>query len=225
MREICKATVAFSCAGFLSVLLLFSAGVFFGGTARAADGEIRILALGDSLTQGFGLPNGEEFPLQLEKSLQSQGLNVRVINAGVSGDTSAGGLARLDWSLADDPDAAIIELGGNDALRGLSPAAMERNLDAILIKLTEAEIPVLLTGIMAPRNMGPGYAAEFDAVFPRLAEKHGVLFYPFFLDGVALEPSLMQRDGTHANGQGVAEIVRRMMPLVQELIALVDTPS
>ncbi len=219
MREICKATLAVCCAGLLSALLLF-----LDGTARAVEGEIRILALGDSLTQGFGLPNGEEFPLQLEESLQSQGFNVRVINAGVSGDTSAGGLARLDWSLADNPDAAIIELGGNDALRGLAPAAMEQNLEAILIRLNEVEIPVLLTGIMAPRNMGPGYAAEFDAVFPRLAEKHGVLFYRFFLDGVVLDPNLMQRDGTHANGQGVAEIVRRMMPLVLELIALADTP-
>ena len=220
MREIYKATLSLSYAALLSVMLLFP-----GETVNAADNEISILALGDSLTQGFGLPNGAEFPRQLEEALQVQGLNVNVINAGVSGDTSAGGLARLDWSLADHPDAAIIEFGGNDALRGLSPSEMERNLDAILAKLAEAGVPALLTGMMAPRNMGADYAAEFDAVFPHLAEKNGVLFYPFFLDGVALDPNLMQRDGTHANEAGVAEIVRRMMPLVLELISQADEPA
>jgi len=225
MRKFCKATVALRCAGLLSALVFFVGGLFSGGAVEAAENEIRILALGDSLTQGFGLPNGAEFPVQLEETLQKQGFNVSVINAGVSGDTSAGGLARLDWSLADRPAAAIIELGGNDALRGLPPAEMEQNLDAILTKFAEAEIPVLLTGMMSPRNMGPSYAAEFDAVFPRLAGKHGVLFYPFFLDGVALEQDLMMRDGLHANAQGVAEIVRRIMPLVLELIALTDPPA
>jgi acyl-CoA thioesterase-1 len=193
-----------------------------GNSATAAE-ALRILALGDSLTQGYGLPNGTEFPAQLEAALRAEGLNIGVINAGVSGDTSAGGLARLDWSLSDHPDAAIVELGGNDALRGLSPAEMEQNLDAILARLSQEGIPVLLAGIMSPRNMGPDYAAEFDAVYPRVAEKHGALFYPFVLDGVALDPDLMQADGTHANEDGVAEIVRRMMPLVRELIAKVET--
>jgi acyl-CoA thioesterase-1 len=225
MRKICKATVALSCAGFLSALVFFWAGLFLGGSIKAAENEIRILALGDSLTQGYGLPNGTEFPVQLEEALQKQGFNVSVINAGVSGDTSAGGLARLDWSLADMPAAAIIELGGNDGLRGLPPAEMERNLDAILTKFAAAEIPVLLTGMMSPRNMGPSYAAEFDVIFPRLAEKHGVLFYPFFLDGVVLDQNLMQRDGLHANAEGVVEIVRRIMPLVVELIAQADAPA
>ena len=220
MHEICKGALGLSFAGLVSALL-----VFWGGHGMAAEKDIRILALGDSLTQGFGLPNGTEFPHQLQEELQNQGVNTKVINAGVSGDTSAGGLARLDWSLADDPDAAIIEFGGNDALRGLLPAEMERNLDAILTKLADAEIPALFIGMMAPRNMGADYAAEFDAVFPRLAEKHGVLFYPFFLEGVLLDPDLMQRDGTHANSEGVTEIVRRMMPLVLELIAQVDSPT
>jgi len=220
MCKFCKATVAFSCAGLLSVFLLFS-----GGAIAAAEDEIRILALGDSLTRGFGLPNGVEFPAQLQESIQKQGVNATVINAGVSGDTSAGGLARLDWSLGDMPDVAIVELGGNDALRGLPPAEMEQNLDAILTRLAAAEVPVLLAGMVSPRSMGPSYAAEFDAVFPRLAEKHGVLFYPFFLDGVALDQNLMQQDGLHANAEGVAEIVRRITPLVLELIALADAPS
>ena len=220
MRKFCKATVTLSCAGLLSGALLFSAGAI-----EAAENEIRILAFGDSLTQGFGLPNGAEFPAQLQEALQNQRLNVTVINAGLSGDTSAGGLARLDWSLGDMPDAAIVELGGNDALRGLPPEEMEQNLDAILTRFAAAEIPVLLAGMLSPRNMGPGYAAEFDAVFPRLAEKHGVLFYPFFLDGVALDQNLMQRDGLHANADGVAEIVRRIMPLVLELIAQAQSPA
>lgn len=220
MRKFCKATVALSCAGLLSGSLVFS-----GGDVEAAEDEIRILAFGDSLTQGFGLPNGADFPAQLQESLQNQGLNVTVINAGVSGDTSAGGLARLDWSLGDMPDAAIVELGGNDALRGLPPVEMEQNLDAILMRFAAAEIPVLFAGMLSPRNMGPGYAAEFDAVFPRLAEKHGVLFYPFFLDGVALDENLMQSDGLHANAEGVEEIVRRIMPLVLELIALTGAPA
>jgi acyl-CoA thioesterase-1 len=218
MRGHCKTTLASMCAGLLSAGLLFGPG----NSATAAE-ALRILALGDSLTQGYGLPNGTEFPAQLEAALRAEGLNIGVINAGVSGDTSAGGLARLDWSLSDHPDAAIVELGGNDALRGLSPAEMEQNLDAILARLSQEGIPVLLAGIMSPRNMGPDYAAEFDAVYPRVAEKHGALFYPFFLDGVALDPDLMQADGTHANEDGVAEIVRRMMPLVRELIAKVET--
>ena len=218
MRGQCKTTLVSMCAGLLSAGLLFGPG----NSATAAE-ALRILALGDSLTQGYGLPNGTEFPAQLEAALRAEGLNIGVINAGVSGDTSAGGLARLDWSLSDHPDAAIVELGGNDALRGLSPAEMEQNLDAILARLSQEGIPVLLAGIMSPRNMGPDYSAEFDAVYPRVAEKHGALFYPFFLDGVALDPDLMQADGTHANEDGVAEIVRRMMPLVRELIAKVET--
>jgi acyl-CoA thioesterase-1 len=193
--------------------------------AAAAEDGISILAMGDSLTHGYGLPGRASFPRQLEAALQAQGLDVTVINGGVSGDTTAGGLSRLEWSLGYDADAIIIELGGNDALRGIAPSVVEQNLDAMLARLGEEDIPVLLTGMKAPRNMGPDYAAEFDAVFPRLAEKHGVIFYPFFLEGVALDPDLMQDDGTHANEAGVAEIVRRIAPHVLELIERVDAPS
>jgi acyl-CoA thioesterase-1 len=208
-RNLCRLLVA-----TLSALLAFSAS-----TGQAADRPIRILALGDSLMQGYGLPPGTDFPTQLQQALDARGLNVTVINAGVSGDTSAGGLARLDWSLADRPDAAIVEFGGNDGLRGLSPAEMEKNIDGMLAKLKAANVPVLLAGMMSPRNWGPAYAAEFDAVFPRLAKKYGALFYPFYLEGVALDTALMQGDGLHPNPQGVKLIVARMTPLAVQLVA------
>jgi acyl-CoA thioesterase-1 len=188
--------------------------------ASAAEAT-RILALGDSLTQGYGVPPGMDFPNVLERALKARGVNAGVINAGVSGDTSAGGLARLDWSLGDaksGPDAAIVELGANDGLRGLSPAEMERNLDAILAKLKARNIPVLLAGMKAPRNYGAQYAAEFDAVFPRLAKKYGVLFYPFFLEGVALDRRLIQPDGLHPNPKGVEAIVKAIAPLAVQLV-------
>jgi acyl-CoA thioesterase-1 len=193
--------------------------------ASAADGTagkpapIRILGLGDSLMQGYGLPPGTDFPTKLAQALKARGLDATVINAGVSGDTSAGGLARLDWSLTDRPDAAIVEFGANDALRGLPPADMERNLDGILAKLKAHGIPVLLAGMMSPRNMGPAYAEQFDAVFPRLAKKYGALLYPFFLDGVALHPEYVQPDGLHPNPEGVEMMVARITPMVMELAA------
>jgi acyl-CoA thioesterase-1 len=189
--------------------------------ADAAERTVRILALGDSLTQGYGVPPGMEFPVVLERALKAKGLNVTVINAGVSGDTSAGGLARLDWSLGDAssaPDAAIVELGANDGLRGLAPAAMEKNLDAILGKLKARNIPVLFAGMKAPRNYGPSYAAEYDAVFPLLAKKYGALFYPFFLEGVALDAKLVQPDGLHPNPKGVETIVGAITPLTVKLV-------
>jgi len=208
-----RASLAAIYAALVSILLARSLT-----RGAAAEQPIRILALGDSLTQGFGLPLGSDFPAQLERALKARGHDVAVINAGVSGDTSTGGLSRLDWSLADDPDAAIVEFGGNDALRGIAPDVTERNLDAMLEKLAARGVPALFAGMLAPRNMGPDFAARFDAIYPRLAEKHGVLFYPFFLDGVMFDPSLMQNDGTHANAAGVAEIVRRMLPLAEQLI-------
>ena len=189
--------------------------------ANAAERAVRILAFGDSLTQGYGLPPGTDFPHVLETALKAKGQNVSVINAGVSGDTSAGGLARLDWSLGDAqsaPDAAIVELGENDGLRGLPVADMEKNLDAILGKLKARNIPVLLAGAKAPRNFGAMYAADFDAVFPRLAKKYGVLFYPFFLEGVALDRALVQPDGLHPNPKGVEKIVVGVTPLVMQLL-------
>jgi acyl-CoA thioesterase-1 len=180
---------------------------------------IKILALGTSLTQGYGLPPGTEFTVQLQAALRHAGIDATVINAGVSGDTSADGLSRLDWSLADHPDAAILELGSNDMLRGIAPAETEKNLRAILDKLKAAHVKVLLTGMKAQRNLGADYVAEFDAIYPRLAKQYGVLFYPFILDGVALNPKLNQADGIHPNPTGVKIIVARILPLVKRLVA------
>jgi acyl-CoA thioesterase-1 len=182
---------------------------------------VKILAVGTSLTQGLGVPPGQDFTAVLQSQLKAAGIDAKVINAGVSGDTSAGGLARLDWALADRPDAAIIELGSNDALRGQSPVETEKNLTAILTKLKAAHIPVLLAGMKAPRNLGPEYAAQFDPIYPRLAQKFGTLFYPFLLDGVAMNPKLNQADGIHPNPTGVKIIVGRILPLVKQLVGQV----
>lgn len=183
----------------------------------AAQERIRILAFGDSLTAGYGLAQEDSFPAQLQTALRARGIDAEVINAGVSGDTTAGGLARLDWTLASPADFAIVELGANDALRGLDPAAAEANLDAILGRLRQAGIGVLLAGMLAPRNLGPEYGAQFDPIFPRLADRHGVAFYPFFLDGVAGKAELNLPDGMHPNAAGVAQIVRRILPHVVKL--------
>ena len=189
-------------------------------TAAAHPGNcapLKILALGTSLTQGYGLPPGTEFTTVLQEKLKSAGVDATIINAGVSGDTSADGLSRLDWSLADNPNAAIIELGSNDALRGLAPAQTEKNLAGILARLKAAHVAVLLCGMRAPRNLGPEYAAQFDAIYPRLAKQYGVLFYPFILDGVALDPKLNQADGIHPNPAGVRIIVGRILQDVLRL--------
>lgn len=196
------------------------------GTALAANDETVIVALGDSLTAGFGVVSNDSFPVRLETSLRAAGVNARVVNAGVSGDTSAGGLARLDWVLAEvpdlGPDLVIIELGGNDGLRGLDPADMEANLDAILTRLAGQGVAAVLTGMVAPPNMGRAYGDAFNAVFPRLAKQHGVVFYPFFLDGVAAQPALNQRDGIHPNAAGVRVIVERFTPHLLRALAEIE---
>ncbi len=179
---------------------------------------LKILAFGTSLTQGYGLPPGTEYPAVLEDKLKAANIEAKIINAGVSGDTSAGGVARIDWSLADHPDAAIVELGSNDALRGLSPAQTEKNLSTVLAKLKAAHIPVLLLGMRAPRNLGPEYGAQFDPIYPKLARKYDIALYPFVLDGVALNPKLNQPDGMHPNPAGVKIIVGRLLPYVKKLI-------
>ncbi len=189
----------------------------FGG-ASADGAPVKLMAFGDSLVHGYGLPAGESFPEQLERALLERGYTVKVINAGNSGDTTAAGRARLDWALAARPDLELVELGGNDSLRGIEPSDTYRNLDLILGRLTADGLPVLLAGMRAPRNLGQDYAAEFDAVFPSLAEKHGVAFYPFFLDGVALDPALNQADGIHPNAAGVAVIVERILPTLEPLL-------
>ncbi len=184
------------------------------GTPAAADDETVIVALGDSLTAGFGVTADASFPARLEAALRDANVNVRVVNAGVSGDTSAGGLARLDWVLTDTPDLVIVELGSNDGLRGLDPADMEANLDAILTRLADKGVAAVLTGMLAPPNLGREYGDAFKAVFPRLAERHGVVFYPFFLDGVAAQPEFNQADGIHPNPAGIRVIVERLTPFV-----------
>lgn len=175
---------------------------------------VRITALGDSLTAGYNLPHDAAFPNQLEAALAERGVNARVSNAGVSGDTTAGGLARLDWMLAESPEVVIVELGANDALRGLPPEQVEKNLDALLARLKAEGATVILAGMLAPPNLGREYGAAFNALYPRLAERHGVAFYPFFLDGVAARAEFLQRDGMHPTAEGVAEIVRRILPTV-----------
>ena len=187
--------------------------------APAAAAPVKILMLGTSLTQGYGLPPGTEIPVVLQAKLKAAGVDVDVVNAGVSGDTSAGGLARIDWSLADHPNAAIVELGSNDALRGINPADTQKNLSAILARLKAAHVPVLLMGMRAPRNLGPEYAAQFDPIYPKLAAQYGALLYPFVLDGVALNPKLNQADGIHPNPAGVKIIVDRIFPDVTKLVA------
>jgi acyl-CoA thioesterase-1 len=180
--------------------------------------ELRLMALGDSLVAGFGLAEGKGFAPLLERALNARGLSVKVLNAGVSGDTTAGGLGRLDWALADKPTAAIVELGANDMLRGLDPAEARKNLDAILAKLKERGVKVLLAGMLAAPNLGKDYAGEFDAIYPDLAKKHGVPLYPFFLEGVAGQAALLLPDGMHPNERGVEEIVARIAPFVAKLL-------
>ncbi len=178
----------------------------------------RILALGDSLTAGFGLAPDEAFPARLERALRAEGRDVHLINAGVSGDTTAGGKARLDWAMAAKPTLAIVELGANDGLRGLDPKLTHDNLDTILKRLEAAGVPALLTGMLAPPNYGKAFEAEFKAVFSRLAAEHDVVFYPFFLDGVAGDPRLCLPDGLHPNARGVDVIVDRILPSVRKLL-------
>ncbi len=185
--------------------------------ARAA--PVRLLVLGDSLSAGYGLPHDDGFEVQLAATLRAHGHDVAIIDGAVSGDTSAGGLARLDWVLGDGADAAIVELGANDGLRGVDPAVTEKNLTAVLDKLAAAHIPVLLTGMYAMPNLGADYADAFRAVFDRLGKRPGVLYDPFFLQDVATVPALNQADGMHPSAEGVKRIVARLLPLVEMLLA------
>ena len=186
--------------------------------ASAGDGRPRLILLGDSLVAGYGLPEKEAFPAKLQAALDARGVDVDVVNSGISGDTSAGGRARLDLVLAEPPRAVIVELGANDGLRGLKPTATEDNLDTIIARLRRQRIPVLLAGMYAPPNLGRDYARAFNAVYPRLAKVHGIPFYPFFLDGVAGVPELNQADGLHPNAKGVEVIVERILPYVLKLL-------
>ncbi len=216
-QVVCARPLVNMLAGFL----LFAAATFSSMAAAHAktDKPIRIVAFGDSLSSGYGLRQSQAFPVQLQKELKARGHNVVVSNAGVAGDTTAAGLARLDWSIGDDVDAVILEFGANDALRGIDPKVTRENLQKILAKLKQRNIPVLLAGMRSPANWGDSYAEDFDVIFPDLAKEHELLFYPFFLEGVILNAKLNQDDGMHPNSNGVAEIVRQIVPSVEELIA------
>jgi acyl-CoA thioesterase I len=203
------------------ILAIFAAGI--NGIAAAAAQPVKILAVGTSLTQGYNLPPGTDFTAVLQAQLKAKGHDVAIVNAGVSGDTSAGGLARLDWALSGDIKGAIVELGSNDALRGLDVGQTRKNLDQVLAKLKARKIAVLFTGMKSPRNLGPEYVAAFDALYPELATKHDVLFYPFFLEGVAANLKLNQADGIHPNEAGTKVIVKGILPYVEKLLAQIKT--
>jgi acyl-CoA thioesterase-1 len=191
---------------------------FFLSVASAQARTLNIVAFGDSLTAGYQLPPDEAFPARLEALAKSKGLDVAIANAGVSGDTTADGLSRLDWSIPDGTDGVILELGANDALRGLSPEESAKNLDAMLVRLKERNIPVLLAGILAPPNMGSDYEARFNPIYAELATRHGAILYPFFLDGVVLEQSLKLEDGMHPNGAGTQLMAEKFLPVFETFL-------
>lgn len=199
------------------------------GMRASAAAPIHIVALGDSLTAGYGLADKDGFVPALQAALAQAGIAATVTNAGVSGDTASDGLARLDWSVPKGTDAVIVELGANDMLRGIAPLVTRAALDSILQRLTQRHISVLLCGMRAAPNLGPDYASAFEGIYPQLAAKYGVLLYPFFLDGVAGNLALEQADGMHPNPAGVAAIVARILPKVRELVGEVEnrkqTPS
>ena len=198
----------------LGAALMSSIGLGCPAAARAPV----ILDFGDSLTAGLGLPANEAFPARLEAWLDQRGVAARVVNAGVSGDTTADGLARLDWALAEKPDLVILALGANDALRGIEPSTVRENLDKMIGKIEASGAKVLLLGMLAPPNWGAEYKHAFDQIFPELAQTHHLPLYPFFLEGVAMKPEFNQPDGLHPNKQGVTVLVDRIAPLVASLL-------
>jgi len=205
--------------GFNALLLLalvLPAAILAPGTVRAK--QPVILALGDSLTAGYGLTQQDSFPARLQAALRTTGIEARVVNAGVSGDTSAGALRRVDWLMTQKPDLVIVEFGANDGLRGLDPAETKRNLDSLIVRVRQQGARVLLAGMLAPPNLGRDYGAAFNAVFPQLAKRHKVVFYPFFLDGVVAKPALNLGDGIHPNAKGVSVIVERILPYVRRAL-------
>jgi acyl-CoA thioesterase-1 len=205
-------TIIFACAAALAVLAA-------PASAPLAQGQpLRLVVLGDSLTAGYGLPQEAAFPAVLERALKAKGYRVEITNAGVSGDTSSGGLDRLDWSVPDGTDGVIVELGANDMLRGLDPAVPRRAIGAIVERLKARNIPVMLAGMYASRNLGPDYVQKFDSLYQDIAKRHDLVLYPFFLDGVAGERSLNLPDGLHPTAKGVEIIVGRILPTVESFI-------
>jgi acyl-CoA thioesterase-1 len=205
----------------LALVLACVAIAWAAGTVGAAGRPIRVVALGDSLMAGYQLPAGDVFAIQLERALKAKGLAVEVVNAGVSGDTSSGGLARLAWSVPEGTDAVILELGANDMLRGIEPKLTRAALQEIISRLKARRIEVLLCGMRAAPNLGPDYGRTFDAIFPELATANDLVFYPFFLDGIYSDPRLNQNDGMHPTAAGIAAIVTRILPKVEALVARV----
>lgn len=207
-------------------LLALLAGLWALGAvlvAPVAAEPVRIVAFGNSLTAGLGLEAKDAFPVKLEAALKAKGYDVRIVNAGVSGDTATAGLARLDWSIPQGTHAVILELGANDALRGISPAVPRLALDAMIRRLKQRKIEVLLTGMRAPPNLGSEYAAAFDRIYSDIAKTHDLLLYPFFLDGITVDSRLIQPDGMHPTPAGVDVIVDRILPPVEKLISRVET--
>jgi acyl-CoA thioesterase-1 len=203
-------------------IAVIATGLFFGSMAESASARtIQLVGLGDSLMAGYQLPPGDGFPAKLEAALKAKGLDVVVADAGVSGDTTSGGLSRVDWSVPDGTDGVILELGANDALRGIPPEDSEKNLDQIIARLQARNIPILLVGMLAPPNMGADYAARFNPIYQRLADKYHLTLYPFFLDGVAAQANLQLEDGMHPNAQGVDVMVKRLQPVVESFIATI----
>ncbi len=200
--------------------LLFAASLaFFTAIAPVWAEPFKIVGFGDSLMAGYGLNPGESFPEKLEKALRNNGHDVVITNAGVSGDTTSGGLSRLDWSIPDGTQLVILELGANDMLRGIDPQIVEQNLDKMLARLKERNIPVLLAGMVAAPNLGHAYGEQFGTIYPKLAEKYGATLYPFFLDGVAADKTALLEDGMHPNAAGVDRMVERMLPVVEKTIS------
>jgi acyl-CoA thioesterase I len=198
--------------------MALAAALILGFSSPTWARTLKLFVLGDSLTAGFGLPPGKAFPDQLQAALQAEGWDVSVVNAGVSGDTAADGLARYDWSVPADANALIVELGANDMLRGMPPAETKTSLAAILDKAGAAHLPTLIAGMRAAPNLGAEYDRAFDSIYPELAKSYGAILYPFFLDGVAGDAFLNQPDGMHPTAAGVAVIVKRILPSVEDLL-------
>lgn len=198
---------------FAAFLMLALGGAVTAGPSAAE--TFKIVAFGDSLMAGYRLGPGESFPEKLESALKSKGHDVVIANAGVSGDTTSGGLARLDWSVPDDTDLVILGLGANDMLRGVSPEITARNLEEMIVRLKERGIDIILAGMLAAPNLGPDYRSAFDSIYPRMAEEHDLALYPFFLDGVAAQREMLLDDGMHPNVAGIDRMVEGVVPLVE----------
>jgi acyl-CoA thioesterase-1 len=218
-RNLSRQTQGGFLRGALLLSLTWACLIWMSPKAFAEEAAVEIVALGDSLTAGYQLAPGDGFVPQLQAYLRARGQNVRVRNGGVSGDTSAGGRARLDWVLSPSTKAVIVELGANDMLRGISPTLTRKNLEAILIELKKRNLPVLLAGMMAAPNLGPAYARAFNPIYRKLAEKYDAVYYPFFLEGIAADRSLNLADGIHPNREGIAVIVKNISPSVEKLLA------